>query len=135
MREFKFRVWGKNKLTLVKSISYADDGCSKTVMVEPAPKTEYYNGMVHSENCTLQQYIGLLDKNGKEIFEGDIIQGYLSVDDLGSGGCVDSNEFEFIDKVIYQGCGFYCEKADFPIDQYETLEILGNIFENPELLK
>ncbi len=83
----------------------------------------------------IQQWTGLKDVEDKEIYEGDIIEGYLSIDEIGSGGYVDSNEFQFKDEIKFVGTGFWCDKADFPIEQYETLEILGNIIENPDLIK
>lgn len=75
----------------------------------------------------LMQYIGLKDKNGKEIFENDIIK--LS-DKL--HGYITFKEGKFI--VIYieknlpkkiQDCGIYLS----------CYEVIGNIYENPELLK
>jgi uncharacterized phage protein (TIGR01671 family) len=77
--------------------------------------------------CYAMQYTGLKDKNGKEIYEGDI---------LGRIGF-------FHKVVINDGTNFYSYSVNnpqsifilnkFSIDGYD--EIIGNIYENPELLK
>ena len=70
---------------------------------------------------TVGQYTGLTDKNGKEIYEGDIPDGYGAVffSNEYLGYFAESNEFE---------CGY-------PICDIPIIEIIGNIHENPELLE
>ena len=66
----------------------------------------------------LMQFTGLKDKNGKEIYEGDIVKYY--------NASVKSVEW-------YQG-GFYLSGVSHnPIDENDV-EVIGNIYENPELL-
>ena len=82
---------------------------------------------------TIGQYTGLTDKNGKKIFEGDIINAYHNRDLLN------------VSYVVFNRGEFWCEliSGNF-IDCCETLpeqetecgiEIIGNIYDNPELLK
>lgn len=76
------------------------------------PLGSNFNGRI-----VYQQFTGLLDKNGKEIYEGDIIE---------RRGI---KEVEFLS-------GDDCDFQGFDIDQvFGKWEIIGNIFETPELLK
>ena len=89
---------------------------------------------------TVCQYTGLTDKNGRKIFEGDIVKYHFGEDvapiKFGSyQSCFDSQQTEH--------CGFYVDwktKRNFRKDlgywvHMVDAEIVGNIYDNPELLK
>jgi len=81
-----------------------------------------------------QQFTGLLDKNGKEIYAGDIVTG-ITVFSGFKNGEVDSEIFDFTGVITFKDGSFQCDSADFPLNCYENIKVIGNIFENPELLK
>jgi len=81
------------------------------------------------ENIILMQYTGLKDKNGKEIYEGDIVKHDF---EFGNGkGIVYYSTPKFSLKEI--GIKAVCDC--FTWDEWERFEIIGNIHENPELLE
>lgn len=78
---------------------------------------------------TVGQYTGLHDKNGKEIYEGDIVQGLFA----------DQEELEIKGQVIYSnGQASYIIIAsnndEWELGYLDNLEVIGNIYDNPELL-
>jgi len=122
-RIIKFRAWDiKNK----KMIS----PLSPVWFEENYWQDDNFEECANKCDCTLMQYIGLKDKNGKEIYENDIING-------GS-----YNGVYCYGKVIYWKDMFCLE----PIGNFKEgiceiyinlshLEIIGNIYKTPELLK
>jgi len=122
MREIKFRAWD----TEDKEMTYIEDWYWYEEQLVHDVKEGVANGLYRKYQ--LMQYTGLKDKNGVEIYEGDIIKGMLTLE---GGDC-----YDFTDTVSYIAPEFLCDNnADFPLTQYETLEVIGNKFENPELVQ
>lgn len=78
---------------------------------------------------TVGQYTGLTDKNGKKIFEGDIIERFWFGEKHTYQIDYDNNIASFIGKDIY---GFKFTSFDYDACEFE---IIGNIYDNPELLE
>lgn len=122
MREIKFRGWDKKfKMmyqwddfehldlagnTFVNSTNSVTEGCSENL-----------------SDLELMQFTGLKDKNGKEIYEGDILR--------------DAEE-EDTGRVYFLDGSFDCESISNPernLFVWKACEVIGNIYENPELVK
>jgi uncharacterized phage protein (TIGR01671 family) len=130
MREIKFRAWDTAK-------NYFDFDpliCGgKACYIDSFDALEDYK----EGRIILQQYTGLKDKNGKEIYEGDIC---LNKNIIYEVRWVESSakigvKIVKTDYILSRGC-------TFPIQQYVNdgtlecaFEVIGNIYENPELLK
>jgi len=114
MRKIKFRAWdNKKKIMIIQDNTDRIDKC-----------LTYYE---LNKSVELMQYTGLKDKNGKEIYEGDILQ--FDAKEWGDNKtnlfqvkwCLESGEWD-------TGGGTNQECKDFK-------KIIGNIYENPELLE
>lgn len=111
MREIKFRAWNvatKTMVDLKKITPLALDIDTDGLFIP------FSNGLL------LMQFTGLKDKTGKEIYEGDIVK---------------LND-RFIDIVVFEASQF-CTKepqATNVLSEWGGIEVLGNIYENPELL-
>ena len=140
MREIKFRAWDKKKKKM-----FAVQGTESTrfgnmhhaiVYIGYANIKRLYIGDIE-----LMQYTGLKDKNGKEIYEGDII----STSNFGEPYTDEwnSKEFGYAKVTITPDSGINFEGDDInwswsdkeSVYSLKYCEIIGNIFENPELLK
>lgn len=125
MREIKFRAWDRK---FKKWTSYSiDDG----LLMFYNDHEECWETDQEGERFILCQYTGLKNFNGKEIYEGDIVRAVGYSDWIGVAKYFDKNPafvFEAIDK-NYRG-------SRYSMTQFERyVKILGNIYENPELLK
>lgn len=129
-RQLKFRVFDFFKKCWVKSWV---DHCSQSIAFLPEESdtdehtVEFFDAFNGSE-FIFQQFTGLKDKNGIEIYEGDIVK-------------ATSDQYEnenFVGKVIFdEGCFLtWVNKNDIRgIWGEDDIEVIGNIFENSDLLK
>lgn len=144
MREIKFRIYDKENKVMTHPDGYVLDSSWFGVTTEHYLDDSGVADLPHSERqFALMQFTGLKDKNGKEIYEGDIFKyekhpSYLLDSFISS--FVWGNEF---------GCFGYNVNAEIigelfsPLSIHDELqhdflnhiEIIGNIYENPELIK
>lgn len=129
-REIKFRAWtGKEMMFewLVARPQFADP---LKVMTDPVFARELYG----FEDYHLMQFTGLLDKNGKEIYEGDVI-GIMLKEGVRPAWVVDwhSGYGSWGLRQIFRG-NVNPAVNRCTINEWRSLEIIGNIYETPNLL-
>lgn len=125
-REIKFRVWSENTRKMI-----------------PISLWHNFNLFINYVKETIMQYTGLKDKNGKEIYEGDILLSTSDIvkwatDEKTGKVAKDKSEVVWSDKIPA-----FCKKEEGRISGFAMYpdiikkysEVIGNIYENPELLK
>jgi len=130
MREIKFRAWNK----MENSMEAPYDG---------QELIDYIEGMIfRCGEKMLMQYIGLKDKNGKEIYHGDLLmfknpdsesfyEGFAVVTETETLGY----DFQPIPSLTIEDIFMHgYDSSMFWHDFDNDVEIIGNIYENPELL-
>lgn len=130
----KFRAWHKEskKMCKVHKMNFNDDGEVVSLYLKVPEIPHPYYTEVKADNIELMQWIGLNDANKKEIYENDILIYH-------NGGGVDTY---MIERSIYNW-QLQARYLYFPGNNIEYLEetptdssiIVGNIYENSELLK
>lgn len=128
MKEIKFRAWDKDVSKMIPfeeigAEGYAQGGLSLAQHLEP------------DGSLILMQYTGLKDKNGKEIYEGDILKVNDEIVEVKPPELFRCDAFVVYG---YEFCsGYFIENYDkIGLDRFygDEPEIIGNVYENPELI-
>lgn len=154
MRDIKFRAYvkPKGKVLPVYGLDFSKIAESPVTIadcgdLECGLCLDYYE----NEDVEIMQFTGLTDKNGAEIYEGDILRvwqedEYVPNRDSG-GGIIDYDReegFSQVGVVGFDGCSFdyktaktlagRYEEVYAPVDWINNYEVIGNIYENATLL-
>lgn len=134
-REIKFRAWDTIGNCWVR------DALLQDWIIIGVPDGENNNGVFDVSTWTgdrlkLMQYIRLQDKNGVEIYEGDIVNVSTYARDIYATVKFEEGRFYLAtgedteyDLKLYQEDGYY------PSFSWSECQVIGNIYENPELIK
>jgi|SRR6185369_784403 len=138
MRQIKFRAWNRDDNKMEYSTGgfalFPFMGCIERLQDKIVRPAIHNTQLLYPFNGEAMQFTGLLDKNGKEIYEGDLIKR-----DLRLPNCVG------ICQVVYEGGRYLVEdvksKSAKDLLEFGDLggikinEVIGNIYENKELLQ
>jgi uncharacterized phage protein (TIGR01671 family) len=153
-REIRFRAWDESNKVMhfdFQFIKSGNDGNDWIIFTSDNQTLSWdkikndgtihpFNNPYFQQQLHISQFTGLKDKNGKEIYESDILKiswsewstrGYLQSSDM-------TNEYEEIVTVKYKApnfCFFLKNGKQTNLRNSATVEVIGNIYENPNLLQ
>jgi uncharacterized phage protein (TIGR01671 family) len=140
MREIKFRAWDKEKKEMFYNFCISNTGgwFGNDKDDDEDNLFDHYD----FDKIEIMQYTGLKDKNGKEVYEGDVVKVLDGTLLLLNRDWIDPKKEEITCQVVfYRGC-FVLQTLNinpYYIDLYKDgryyLEVIGNIYESPELLE
>ncbi len=112
-----------------KQEEFYGDSEDASVIITSKETLDYDQALYFSEVIpeTVGQYTGLYDKNGKKIFEGDIVKADNWL-----------HSYMKIYTIVFEDGGFFAKYKDedgWNFDHLANIEVIGNIHDNPELLK
>lgn len=120
MRQIKFRFFNPPSKSFVENYSY--------------------NGLVEElfeqdDMLIPSQFTGMYDKNDKEIYEGDVVELVSTTKDKNKKGQIVYEGAAFFVKIIKPISTLYLSWLNHWLFDKEKIEVIGNVFENPEFIK
>ncbi|MBK3312535.1 MULTISPECIES: YopX family protein [Bacillales] len=121
MDEIKYRIYGKENRIMYSWEEILNFDSLKDTLKNGGKENQYYSPLL--------RYTGLKDKNGKEVYEGDILKEKDIITE------VVFHDYQWKEKLISSPRNHLKNYFPFRDTLPFTAEVLGNIYENPELLK
>ena len=127
MREIKFRAWDdKNNVMYLCALPSRTSAVAAWLTKKEFDSSKFPS-YFEDGRAILMQYTGLKDKNGKEVYENDLVK-YISAQNNTYIGEVKWNPFENM-------AGFQTSNPCINIFKQFQIEVIGNIYEDKELLE
>lgn len=133
-REIKFRAWDRRERKMSRDFDLRSSIAVNQLYATLQGVPEAFKKPVKLENLDWMEFTGLKDKNKREIYEGDIVRGDVTQEyDDGQ------THFENVQIVWHEGAWLaqgIGTSESWPAYDFGYLDnIIGNVYENPELLK
>ena len=129
MREYKFRSWANGEMRQVNGLACTDDSEKMDLVDDEIGGYDAVYDYDELETRILMQYTGVKDKNGKEIYDGDIVKYTERNLENAFGGKGDAYKEK---KRIVR---WFMDGWVIPKGFVQDIEVIGNIYENPELVE
>lgn len=132
-REIKLRIWSNHYNDYVNAYTPAF-GWGLAQWITGSNKLVGFDRENFNSQFVIEQFTGLVDKNGKEIYEGDIAQWNHGRTDIGLVVYSEYDPFGGYPNACFYGLRVSCFKGVCQFQSDDVYEVIGNVHHNPELL-